>query len=535
MSQTTSAAATKANEPLKASGLGGWNFYFIAKLLMAWRGMLNLHPLPNLAFALLLLLPARRRGPRILRAMLAWCAAGALLYHDTWLPPPEQALPQVALMLKGFSFSYLLELTERIVTPQLLTAFAALLGGYLLLSRYLRLATLVLAALLWLSGKQLWQERAPEPAMVAASATAASGGAQSAPQTPTQQLDAFFQEQAQQKVSFPGPLADPSFDVLLIHVCSLSWDDLKAIGFEHHSLLSKFDIVFNNFNSAASYSGPAALRVLRATCGQPRHSALYEGAPDDCFLFKNLAKLGFKTEITMNHDGSFDGFLQQIRSYGKLNEPLLNQQQLPVSLRAFDSSPIYNDYAALNRWLQLRGQDGSPHVATYYNTISLHDGNRIPEAPGLDTNESYKYRATRVLHDIEQFIDQLEQSHRKVILLFVPEHGAALRGDKLQFSGLREIPTPRITIVPAGIKVIGGQAKITQQRIDQAVSYTAVSTILSRMLVKSPFGADYRPESYTHDLPGTPFVSESSSFVMMQNGQRFLMRQSGGDWTEYAP
>ena len=37
------------------------------------------------------------------------------------------------------------------------------------------------------------------------------------------------------------------------------------------ALLSRFDFVFKNFNSAASYSGPAAIRVLRADCGQPTH------------------------------------------------------------------------------------------------------------------------------------------------------------------------------------------------------------------------------------------------------------------------
>ncbi len=40
----------------------------------------------------------------------------------------------------------------------------------------------------------------------------------------------------------------------------------------------------------------------------------------------------------------------------------------------------------------------------------------------------------------------------------MPEHGAALRGDKMQIAGMREIPTPAITLVPVGIKVIGQDA-----------------------------------------------------------------------------
>ncbi|OHX10445.1 hypothetical protein BI347_21955 [Chromobacterium sphagni] len=514
-------------------GLGAWSVYFIAKLLLSWQGTLNFHPLPNLAFALLLLIPVAGKIRLRIRAALALLAGAALLYHDSWLPPPETALQQLST-LKGFSLHYLLDLAGRVLSLSLLTGAVILLCGYWLLSRYLRLGTLVMIALLGVSGRQLWQDRAPaSPAVAADSAAAPAAGGQSAPQTPDQQLATFFKNEGQRMVKFQGPLADPGFDVLLLHICSLSWDDLRTIGMDQHPLLGRFDFLFSNFNSATPYSGPAALRVLRASCGQPKHSELYQSASKDCYLFENLAALGFKTELTLNHDGSFDDFLKQIRTDGRLNQPLMSQQGLPVGLRSFDNSPIYSDYAVLNRWLEQRQQDGNAHVAAYYNTISLHDGNRIPNAPGLNTMDSYKYRANRLFADLNQFIDQLEKSHRKLILVLVPEHGAALRGDKQQFSGLREIPTPHITIVPAAIKVIGGQGHPGQTRIDQPSSYLAVSTILSRMMNKSPFGADYQPAEFARDLPTTPYVSESASSIVMQNGKRFLLQQDGGDWTDY--
>ncbi|QEL55086.1 cellulose biosynthesis protein BcsG [Chromobacterium paludis] len=526
----SSETAAPAREPAPA-GMGGWSFYFMAKFALAWLGSLNLHPLPNLAFALLLLLPAPRGWPRFARALLAWPAALALLYQDSWLPPPAQLLPQLA-SLRGFSLSYWLELAGRVLTPSLMTGIVILVCGYLLLSRHLRLGTLVTLTLLGLGGRQLWQERAP---VMPVAAVATAGGAQAAAQTPDERLAAFYRSEKQRRVQFQPLPAGPGFDVLLLHICSLSWDDLQAAGLDHHPLLARFDMLFTRFNSAATYSGPAALRVLRASCGQPSHAALYDPAPDNCYLFSNLAQLGFKIEATFNHDGSFDGFLKQIQSYGHLNQPLIDQQGLPVGLRAFDSSPIYNDYATLARWLQLRQQDSSPHVATFYNTISLHDGNRIPNKPGLSTDDSYRYRATRLFDDLNRFIDQLEQNHRKLILLMIPEHGAALRGDKQQFSGLREIPTPRITILPAAIKVIGGEGHPQQMRINQQVSYFAITTILSRMLQKSPFGADYQPEAYARDLPTTPYVAESSGYVMMQIGSRYLLRQSDGSWSDYQP
>ncbi|WP_047249566.1 cellulose biosynthesis protein BcsG [Chromobacterium subtsugae] len=517
----------------RSVGLGAWSVYFIAKLLLSWQGTLNLHPLPNLAFALALLIPISGKTRLRLRAALALLAGAALLYHDSWLPSPSMALQQLST-LQGFSFHYLLDLAGRVLSLSLLTGALILLCGYWLLSRYLRLGTIVMISLLGLSGRQLWQEQPRAPAAaVADSGAATAGAAPNAAQTPDQQLAAFFKSEGQRMVKFQGPLADPGFDVLILHVCSLSWDDLRAIGMDQHPLLGRFDFLFSNFNSATPYSGPAALRVLRASCGQPKHSELYQSAPKECYLFEDLAALGFKTELTMNHDGSFDDFLKQIRSDGRLNQPLISQQGLPVGLRSFDNTPIYSDYAVLNRWLEQRQQDSSAHVATYYNTISLHDGNRIPSAPGLNTMDSYKYRANRLFADLSQFIDQLEKSHRKMVLVLVPEHGAALRGDKQQFSGLREIPTPHITIVPAAVKVIGGQAHPSQVRIDQPSSYLAVSTILSRMMTKSPFGADYQPAEFARDLPTTPYVSESASSIVMQSGKRFLLQQDGGDWTEY--
>ncbi|VEB43385.1 cellulose synthase operon protein YhjU [Chromobacterium violaceum] len=58
--------------PGPSTGLGGWSLYFILKLLLAWRGALSAHPAPDLAFALVLLLPLRRRWLRLARDALAW-------------------------------------------------------------------------------------------------------------------------------------------------------------------------------------------------------------------------------------------------------------------------------------------------------------------------------------------------------------------------------------------------------------------------------------------------------------------------------
>ena len=49
---------------------------------------------------------------------------------------------------------------------------------------------------------------------------------------------------------------------------------LKMAGLMRHPFFSGFDYTLTRFNSVASYSEPAAYRLMRANCGQARHEAL---------------------------------------------------------------------------------------------------------------------------------------------------------------------------------------------------------------------------------------------------------------------
>ncbi|XPE63221.1 cellulose biosynthesis protein BcsG [Shigella flexneri] len=46
---------------------------------------------------------------------------------------------------------------------------------------------------------------------------------------------------------------------------------------------------------------------------------------------------------------------------------------------------------------------------------------------------------------------ELEKSGRKVMVVVIREHGGALKGDRMQVSGLRDIPSPSITTCPVGV------------------------------------------------------------------------------------
>ncbi len=348
-------------------------------------------------------------------------------------------------------------------------------------------------------------------------------------------LSSFYQSEEKRSTKFPDALpadAQP-FELLVINICSLSNADIEAAGLMQHPLWSHFDIRFTNFNSATSYSGPAAIRLLRASCGQPSHTNLYQPAGNQCYLFDNLSKLGFAQQLMLDHNGVFGGFLKEIRDNGGVQSPLMDQSKLPVNLFSFDGSPVYDDLAVLKRWQESEGQGAEKRTATFFNILPLHDGNHYQ---GQSKTADYKARAQKLFDELDTFFTELEKSGRKVMVVVVPEHGAALQGDKMQVSGLRDIPSPSITHVPAAVKFFGMKAPHQGAPIviDQPSSYLAVSELVARAVDGKMFNEDSVDwQAYTNSLPQTAPVSENSNAVVMQYQGKPYVRLNGGDWVPY--
>ena len=168
---------------------------------------------------------------------------------------------------------------------------------YLFIAQWLRFTPWILLALLWLWLSPLVGDPfASRDAVAASTVTSPQPGStprqvsmteqldQSAP--PTNEnlntyLDDFYREEQDRLVRFPSALpADATpFDLLIINICSLAWSDVEASGLTEHPVWRHFDIRFNHFNSATSYSGPSSIRLLRASCGQTSHQGLYVTAP----------------------------------------------------------------------------------------------------------------------------------------------------------------------------------------------------------------------------------------------------------------
>ncbi|AWH31946.1 cellulose biosynthesis protein BcsG [Stenotrophomonas sp. SAU14A_NAIMI4_8] len=534
-------------QPLPASpfawaDLRGWNLYFLSKVALAWMGALNLKLLPNLLFLAALLVPLRWRWARIARTVVAVPVGVALYYQDTWWPPFQRLLAQPGVL--DFSADYWLELAQRFINWQMVAVLSLLVVGYVLLKPWLRVTTLSVLGMLGMAVLAL-----PLPAgwgwgQGQAVAATGTGGAATRALAPASNdtlnawLASFYQQQATLETTFPAPASGAPFDVIILNICSLAWSDLDEVGLRQNNLLDHMDVVFDDFNSATAYSGPAAIRLLRASCGQTSHTALFDPVPAECQLFSNLQRLGFQSELAMNHDGHFDDFIGELSRYGGLQAKPMDISGFPRALVAFDKSPLRRDGDVLMGWLKQRQAESSPQVALFYNTISLHDGNRIVGADGRAAAADYKARANMVLGDMAGFVDAVEKSGRRAMIVVVPEHGAALHGDRMQIPGMREIPSPSITHVPVGVKLVGMGAPAAggPRHVPEPSSFLAISELVSRVYAlnaQSP-PADRDWNSLLQGLPQTPSVSENEGAkVIDYDGKPWLQLQGSQTWSPY--
>ncbi len=277
----------------------------------------------------------------------------------------------------------------------------------------------------------------------------------------------------------------------------------------------------------------ADVRLLRASCGQSSHKDLYQPQDQQCYLFDNLAKLGFTSQLMMDHSGVFGNYLQNIQDDGNMRAPMMSQKGISNQLASFDGEPIYNDLELLNRWLEQQKNGGDTRSATFMNIIPLHDGNRFV---GTNKTADYRSRAQTLFDQLNTFLEELEKSGRKVMVVVVPEHGAALVGDKMQMSGLRDIPSPSITHIPVGIKLIGMKAPqpASPVVVSAPSSYLAISELVSRMVDGKVFttpSVDW--QTLTQGLPETAVISENDNAIVMQYQGKPYIRLNGGDWVPY--
>jgi cellulose synthase operon protein YhjU len=522
--------------------MGHWTLYFLLKLALYGAGLINLDVAFNLLFAATLAWPWTHRGWCRVWRIGAWPVALTLLYHDSFLPAPERLLGQWQA-ISHFSPAYLLELSARLWTPQLALALAVLVLGVLAwqqLRRRLRLSTWVWVGLVAAAMLPNPHPVPQRPNQAGVSAAVPSGTDSAAAPLDATQLEAalqtFYDTERGKVLRLPKDGSVPPFDLVVLSVCSLSWDDIAFAGLGQAPFLRRLDVVFDRFNSAATYSGPALLRLLRSTCGQTAQGDLYASAPQDCQLLVNLKQAGYEPALLLNHDGHFDRLAGELRRASGI--ALVPEQVLdaPVAMAAFDESPVRDDGESLTRWWRAHtAEPGGAPLALFYNSITLHDGNRLPAVGSVSSLQTYTPRAQKLFDELERFAALVEASGRPTVLVLVPEHGGAVRGDAQQMAGLRELPTRAITHVPAGVMMLGfGPRRPAGQ---PPVHVTAVSSHQSLMAVVAALmhggaaaAAPARLAEVAQALPAIEWVAENDRTVVLQRGARSHLRNAEGLW-----
>lgn len=442
-----------------------WSFYFLFKLYLFIRGSIKFDIVFNILFLIYIIIPlpyriARYKTLRIFRGILNVLLAFLLLWYDSWLPPIISG--SLFLHQQGMpSFGYLISFVRGFYDMSLIIASILLVLISLIVRKYKITATVLIAILiitvpLVLKGKG---QKTEDIKFQVQTTEAEEVG------DPKKYLESFYSTEAERVILFKPPESSASpFDIVILHVCSLSWDDLKEIGMtQDHPFFRQFDYLFTNFNTATGYSGPAVSRLLQANCGQRSHKDIHDEkrTPRPCLILEGLSSLGYKPYVSMEHDGNYGDFIKEV----KRNVPAHTVFLMPTELRPdaifFDGkSPLYNDYTMLKRWFDTRKSSKSERAVLYYNTVLLHAGSHWVDEKKWwkrDKHEQFKDVLTVLLRDLQKFIDLLKSSKRNTVLLFVPEHGRALTGSPFQPADIRDIPLPKITKVPVGVKIIGSK------------------------------------------------------------------------------
>jgi hypothetical protein len=219
-------------------------------------------------------------------------------------------------------------------------------------------------------------------------------------------------------------------------------------------------------------------------------------------------------------------------------------------MHSFDGTPIYDDYERLSGWWRQRVRAiGDGHLAVLYNTITLHDGNRVPGLEGRSSLETYRPRAERLFADLQRFFQLIEASQRPTVVVLVPEHGAAVRGDPWQIAGMREFPLPRITHVPAGVALFGfgaprgapqgapgeapGEALPGPVVVEQVASYSSLIAMVASLMHGGPAAAQReRLEAVAQALPPVEWVAENDDAVVLRRGGKVFLRSADSGWRE---
>lgn len=514
--------------------------YFVYKFLLYILGFIGFSVINNLLLFFMFFINIKNsKAVIIYKTFLIICSI-AILYADSFLPSVYQILSQ----LEGTSFMYKIDILIDLININYILGFIGVyficflvtdfLHGYAFVSIIFCIITFN-AVSPYLIEKKITEYNIPNNIPQSTDIPPQMGEANN--NNIEAYLNTFLEKEKSRIIRYPEALPEnfAPFDILIVNICSMAIDDIDAVKQDNHQIFAKFDLRFDSFNSVSSYSTPATLRLLRANCGQETESTMYARARSECNILTSLEQLGYQTKVFFDHNGVYGDYLKTLGELGALPQKLYPQSSLNIQYNSFDGSPIYSDASVFRAYVE-DAQKSSGLNLGFMNLISLHDGNRLP---GMNKAEGYGPRVQKMLNDLNYLVEEIEKSGRKTLLIVIPEHGAAIRGDKMQIARLREIPTKKITRVPAMIKFFGineDTAVKEQITIHGNYSFMSLSEIIKRSIENNVFSesnATSSIEELSQDLPQQAYISESTNAYYMNYAGKDFYKLKGDEWTEY--
>lgn len=496
--------------------MGFWIFYFFAKFFLYLKQYIAFHFFSNLALAIYaFVVPlVLRRYAQSRVAVRLYEALGAgfafwVLWNDAYFPDLKTAATFVISTETRPTLTYALTFLTGYWNP---TVF-----GILTLLLIVGIAIARLRPAIW-------------PVILVAIIGIGAKDYATRPKSIDDEVTHFYEAQLRPShtTRFVASSNDARpFDIVLLHVCSMSWDDLNRVEMQNDPFLSRFDFLLTRFNTVTSYSNPAAIRLLRSTCGQTPHVDLYKPVSDECYLLESLRRAGYETHTVFNHDGELTKTMESdIQRWAKANAPE-DRSKLKLEATSFDNSPLYSNFEALDSWLKNRESSSAKRSALYYNTVTLHGGAHLAEDKQWwkrKRADIYRELSIRLFADFSKFFDRLERSKRDTLVILVAEHGAALAATRIQASDLRDIPLPSITQVPVGVRFIRAGEKPTpkSRRFDTPTSYQTIASVIQLALMKPASNEVIE----NPPIVETPFLAENEhARIFVHQGQPFFQNK----------
>ena len=517
-----------------------WNIYFLFKLYLDVIGAININVPLNLLFLLFIVLPVGSRLQcngtfTVCKTAVGMFLALLLLWNESWLP----SLVETGHLIQQYgipSIGYVQSFVKEAVSMSVIVSFVIVLLVSYFLGSYKRLSIVIMAVAITVTPVLRGINGALHPSQVAQ-----TDEAEAVEKDPAKYLESFYAKESERMIVFKQPgSGDPPFDVVILHICSMGWEDLREIGITPDDpFFKEFDYLFTDFNSVTGYSGPAVIRLLQSNGGQRSNRDIYSSStPKEYFLYESLASQGYERYIAMDHDGKYGNFNSILKKNGLNGAKLITHDNLSPSAVFFDGkTPLFSDFKVFKKWLDTRNNSKAARAALYYNTVMLHSGSTwVGEKKwsGRDSHDQYKDVSSVVLKDIKKMIELLKSTKRNTILILVAEHGRALTGSPFQPPDLRDIPLPRITKVPMAVKLIGpkfASAKVNQTVVSKPTSYFALSWLLSKFVEHSPFGATTEAsQELASRIPKTDFVSENDDAKIVETGGVYYYMGKTNKW-----